>query len=332
MPKPKWPAAMLVGSLFVALLAGLAYFADWATPSSYPEMSSLNAGPKGAKLLFEALSNTPPMLVSRNFLPLSQWHPSSTTILFFGLSPNTLNLFDKNDLVDLEQLSGRGNRVVLSVKNNKPGFHDLKKNLSIKTRWGIQISPSPSLDRDSSWQPLNGLSDAVEKHLPNGGTLVVTLNGDDLSNEILATAPEILNEIPPLLGKNNSVSFDETHLGITEAGSVASLARRFHLQGLIAGLLLLVALFIWNQSVSFPPPPRFETSHDTQVVGADARGMFAGLLARYLTPDALLESCISEWNRVKPQQRITAEIASKMDPVAAYRQLQETLPKKRSRI
>ena len=129
-----------------------------------------------------------------------------------------------------------------------------------------------------------------------------------------------------------AVAFDETHLGIEESGSIAGLARRFKLQGLVVGLLILVGLFIWNQSVSFPPPAPFESSGDKQVLGADARSTFAGLIASHLPPRALLESCVAEWNRVKPQQQITTELSAKIDPIATYRQLQENLPKRRNRL
>ncbi len=126
--------------------------------------------------------------------------------------------------------------------------------------------------------------------------------------------------------------FDETHFGIEESGSIAGLARRYKLQGLIAGLLVLVALFIWNQSVSFPPPAEFASGQEKQVLSADARSTFPGLIARHLTPQALMESCVAEWNRVKHQQRITSDLPAKADSVETYRQLQENLPKRSRRL
>jgi hypothetical protein len=341
MPKRKWPATVLVVLLLTALSAGLFYLAGTGA-TSYPKMSSLNTGPNGAKLLFDALSRMPALSVRRNLLPSSQWHPSSTTILVLGMQPARLNLAEKDDLVELEQLAQKSNRIVLAIDdNNFIGKPAPKEPFLMKSRWGIQIlraakstdkDPDLTLDFDSSWQPVNGIDDAVEKHFASaGGTIVVALHSEDLSNETLATDATVLDEIAPLLGPQTSVVFDETHLGIEESGSIASLALRFKLQGLIAGLVLLVGLFIWNQSVSFPPPPSFQRQHDNQLQGADARGMFASLIARHLTPQALIESCVAEWNRVKPQQRITTEIPSKSDPVAVYQHLQENLHRKRSR-
>jgi hypothetical protein len=342
MPKRKWPAVALAAFLLIALSAGLLYFAGLTTPNAYPNMSSLNSGPKGAKLLFDALNSMYSLSVSRNYLPFIQWHPSSTTILLLGVTPETLNSFEKDDLLQLERLTQRRNRLVLGIRDvTFLGKPDPKKPYLVKARWGIQILKGPRngnetphlvLDKDASWQAVKGMTYTVEKHFGNQGTIIIALHSDALSNAYLAANQDNLQEIPPMIGRNTSVVFEETHLGIEESGSIAALARRYKLQGLIAGLLLLVGLFIWNQSVSFPPPPQFETERDSQVIGADPRGMFAGLIARHLTPQTLIKSCISEWNRVKPQQRITSELSPNTDPVAAYRQLHETLHNKRNRL
>jgi hypothetical protein len=341
MGKPSWPPVTLAVLLLLALVAGLSYFAGLTTPSSYPEMSSLNSGPQGTKLLFDALSSMRPLSVRRNYLPFGRWRPSSSTVLVLSLWSSVLNLASKEDLVEIETLMRANNRVVLCIPDDSsPGKSDGKKMPLIKTRWGIQVfqkeaakkgdDPELILDYDSSWQPVSGLDDAVEKQF-GAGSVVVALHSDDFSNESLATDSSYLAEVPLLIGRHTSVVFDETHFGIEESGSIAGLARHYKLQGLIAGLLILVGLFIWNQSVSFPPPTQFESSRETQVLGADARKTFAGLIARHLSPQALIESCVAEWNRVKPQQRIKTEVSGKIDPVARYRQLQESLPKRSSR-
>jgi len=328
MPKRNWPAVVAVCLLFAILFAGLLYFAGFNSTHLYPEMSSLNSGPRGTKLLFDALGKIHTVKVTRNYLPLSQWRPSSTTILFFAVYPTTLNTFD-GYLRELEKLSQPDNRIVLFLADSHV---ESKANLTAKDRWGITVvndKYGTALQHDSTWQQVSRKQDAWEKHFAQGGTVVVALGSEAFSNESLSGVADL---IPPLIGQNNTVAFEETHLGIEESGSIAGLARRYSLQGLIGGLLLLVILFIWNRSVSFPPPPRFERTRDKQVVGADSRGMFAGLIARHLTPRALIESCIAEWNRVKPQQRITTETPAKLDAVAAYRQLQENLQSKHSRI
>jgi hypothetical protein len=337
MRKAKWPSVTLACVLLAALLAGFAYFVGLQSPESYPQMSSLNSGPKGSKLLFDALNRMPAMAVTRNYLPFSRWRPASSTILLLSVSPSTLTYASKQDLVEVEAFAQANSRVVIGVPDDSPAASLNEKNPPlIKKRWGIQISATKDtkqvvLDYDSSWQPANGLNEAVEKRFGAGGSVVIAMHSNNFSNEHLATNASFLEQVPALIGAHTDVIFDETHLGIEESGSIAGLARRYRLQGLIAGLLVLVALFIWNRSVSFPPPTQFEIHQDQKVLGADAGSTFAGLIARHLTPEALLENCVAEWNRVKPRQHIAAELNSKIDPVAAYRQLQENLPKQRSR-
>ena len=284
-----------------------------------------------------------PLAVSRNYVPFSQWHPSASTILLLGVWPATLTGAEKEDLIEIEKLADANNRIVICLPDDAT-FDKLKaKHLPLlKTRWGIQIyennkgkKDDPAdivMDYDASWQPVNGLDDTVEKRFGKSGSVVIALHSYDFANESLATDASYLDEVPLLLGSKTAIVFDETHFGMEESGSIAGLARRYKLQGLVAGLLILVALFIWNQSVSFPPPAEFASGQEKQVLGADARNTFAGLIARHLTPEALMESCVAEWNRVKPRQRITSEVPAKADPVETYRQLQENLPKRSTRL
>jgi hypothetical protein len=333
--------------LLIVLSAGLFYFGGMTLSSAQPNMSSLNSGPKGAKLLFDTLQGTRALSVSRNYSPLSRWRPSATAVLFLEVKALDLNNADKDDLIELEHLTQPNNRLVLIIEDASP-LYDLdsvvknSKRMPIaKPRWGIRIINARDkdskkemrrLEYDSSWQPVNGLDDAAEKHFGAHGAVIVSLHSSDFSNEALAAHAGSLNRIPPLLGSYQSVAFEETHLGIEESGSIAGLARRYRLQGLMVGLLLLTALFIWNQSVSFPPPSHHRDSQEKHMVGADSRAVFAGLLARHLTSETLMEGCIKEWNRVMPRQLITSNLPSKTDPVAFYRQLQESLPKKRRQI
>jgi hypothetical protein len=334
MRKRNWPAALLAGMLLLALLAGLLYFAGLDSPGTYPEMSSFNPEPSGAKLLFDTMSGVGKFSVTRNYLPLSQWRPANTSVVFLGIPADTLNIADKDFFSELERLSQPNNRLILFITKDKlQAKFNPKKPPVLGGRWGVELYDTGKriiLKHDSSWQGVVGVERAWEKRFPNGGTVVLALYSEQFSNESLAKDDAPLNLFLPLMGANTSVAFEETHLGIEETGSIAGLARRYRLQGLMAGLLLLAALFIWNRSVSFPPPTRFDNARETQVVGAAASGVFAGLIARHLTPRALMEACVTEWNRAKPQQRINTELQSKVDAVTTYRQLQEGLRAKRT--
>ncbi len=118
MQKPKWPSVAITVALLLVLLAGATYFAGLTAPQSYPDMSSLNAGPDGGKLLFDALSRMHPLTVSRNYMPFSRWHPSGSTILLFDVSPPSLTSSSKEDLVELENLAKANNRVVICMPDD----------------------------------------------------------------------------------------------------------------------------------------------------------------------------------------------------------------------
>jgi len=331
MPKRNWLALAGALLLLFGLLAGALYFADNGAGDSFPDMSSLNAGPKGAKLLYDGLASIQALAVSRNFQPLSRWRPAATTILFLGVTPDDLNAADASLIEQFEKLSQPNNRLVVCVTDYAPTAKTNAKNPSaIQARWGLRFLKS-GLERDSTWQPVSGVGDTWQKTFGAQGTVVVALHSNELSNEILGGDNSMEAVLPPLLGANTSIVFEETHFGLEESGSIAGLARRYRLQGLIAGLLLLAVLFIWNRSVSFPPPSDFERARQTQLSGADAQAVFAGLIARHLTPPALIEACVAEWNRLRPRQRVVVEISNKFDPVAAYRHIQEGLRPKRSR-
>ncbi|HTR42984.1 MAG TPA: DUF4350 domain-containing protein, partial [Pseudomonadales bacterium] len=55
------------------------------------------------------------------------------------------------------------------------------------------------------------------------------------------------------VGGNKNVVFDEAHLGIVETSGVAALMRKYRLEGLAGGLILLAGLFIWKNSASLVP-------------------------------------------------------------------------------
>ncbi len=330
MPKRKWPAVVGAGLLLAGLLGGALYFSGAASADSYQAMSSLNSSPKGAKLLYDALSGIQPLNVTRNFLPLSQWRPSSTTIFFLGVGPDALNAANAKLLEQLEKISQPDNRLILGITDDELSVKlDPKNPPAVKTRWGLQFVKAGGLQHDASWQEVSGIGDIWEKRFGARGTVIVALHSNELSNEILAGDKSMQALLPPLIGNNASIAFEETHLGFEETGSIAGLTRRYRLQGLAAGLLLLTALFIWNRSVSFPPPSSFESGRQSRMSGAGAHAVFASLIARHLSPQALIESCVAEWNRVRPQQRVAVELQP--DPVAAYRKIQEGLRAKRAR-
>jgi hypothetical protein len=329
MREHNWIARAGVFTLLLVFLAGLLSLAHFTSRNSYPPFSSMSSDPKGTKLLFDSLSATGKVAVNRNYLPISDLHARNTLIFFLGVSPETLEAADDKMLAGLEALAQDRNLLAIGVTNN--AFltrEDQKKKTVLEKRWGVSIKSSKShaeLTADTTWHPSS--TGAFEKNMGRG-VILLLLNPQRLNNETLASNAHSRALASALLAGESNVVFEETHLGLEESGSIAGLARRYRLQGLIAGVLIIAALFVWNRSVSFPPPNSFEQKTDSLVAGADARSMFAGLLSRHLPAESLIGACVAEWNRVRPDRRITEYQVTKNSPLEAYIRIQVGLREK----
>jgi hypothetical protein len=113
-----------------------------------------------------------------------------------------------------------------------------------------------------------------------------------VSNEGLwrDSQPELLSW---LIGPYASIVFDETHLGIREAPGVMSLVRQYHLEGILAGTILLAGLLIWKSMTSLVPP---QSLLRPGVIETEFRFRpgFTNLLKRNIAPSKLLGVCIEQ--------------------------------------
>ncbi|HEY1789298.1 MAG TPA: DUF4350 domain-containing protein [Verrucomicrobiae bacterium] len=99
-----------------------------------------------------------------------------------------------------------------------------------------------------------------------------------------------------VVGSAKNVVFDEAHFGIVQSPGVAALMRKYRLQGLAAGLILLAALFIWKHSFGLVPPLADEPG-ERFVAGKDSAAGFVNLLRRCVAPRDLLATCFGEWKK-----------------------------------
>ena len=95
--------------------------------------------------------------------------------------------------------------------------------------------------------------------------------------------------------------FDETHLGIIQREGVMSLARKYRLYGVMAGILVLAGLFVWKNGVPFVPPHADELP---ALAGGLAAGKAAAaglenLLRRSIGRGNLLAVCLEEWRKTQ---------------------------------
>lgn len=176
-------------------------------------------------------------------------------------------------------------------------------------RHAFLFAPGAALETDISWHSAMHFADlspewkplyltdnrAVIAERPYGrGSIVLASDSYFLSNEALRRErhPLLLTRVfagPPL------VIFDEEHLGVSEQPGVATLVTKYRLQGVVAGLLLIAALFVWKNTARFLPPIAEGTGDGDTVHGRDSAQGFSKLLHRSVKPADLLRVCVEEW-------------------------------------
>ena len=187
------------------------------------------------------------------------------------------------------------------------------------------------MDLSPEWKPLylSETKPVLVERSYGRGSIVLASDSFLFSNEALRKErhAQLLAHLfngPPL------IIFDEEHLGVTDQPGVAQLAWKYHLQGVVVGLVLIAVLFVWKNSVRFIPAYP-ESSADGEVVsGRDASQGFNNLLHRAIKPADLLGVCVEEWRRTSAHKgaavahveevlaREKTHPAKQRDPVAAY--------------
>ena len=148
------------------------------------------------------------------------------------------------------------------------------------------------------------------------GSLVFSADSYFVSNEALRNERHA-KLLAWLAGRNTTVLFDETHLGVLEATGVAALVRKYHLHGLVFGLALLAGLFVWKNTTGFVPPYAediVETRNDA-VAGRDSAAGFVNLLRRSISSAEVLSVCFAEWKKARAHGR--ADLNARMERMAA---------------
>jgi hypothetical protein len=128
------------------------------------------------------------------------------------------------------------------------------------------------------------------------GTIVVAADSYLVSNEGLLN-DRSTHLLSWLIGPNDRVEFDESHLGVIEDVGVAALGRRYGLAYAAGTLLLLAVLFIWRRTALFVPPP--DEAPGTALDCSHTAALEA-LLLRSVPPGELISACASEWRATAP--------------------------------
>ncbi|MEW5978938.1 MAG: DUF4350 domain-containing protein [Acidobacteriota bacterium] len=192
---------------------------------------------------------------------------------------------------------------------------------------------------DPAWRIIGedeGKPVLIERSL-GAGSLVLSGDSYFASNEALwkDRQPALLAW---LVGTSRQVFFDETHFGIQESPGVMNLARRYRLHGLLAGVAVLVGLFVWRSTTSFLPPLSEAPGASFRVrAGRDTSAGLSSLLRRTIPSHKVVKVCLEEWKRSagydpRPFHRQAVDwdeleaqaaqtLPGKPDPAAVYRKL-----------
>ena len=305
----------------------------------YPPYSSLRTDPVGTQALFESLQAIHAISVERNYQPLDRMKPGESTIFYLGVDSSSLL---RADLADFDKLTSSGARLVIGLlpvlelpPANSPQHAELKP-------WGVTLAlAQPHAKKLSNllyfivskdWNIVRTASDhaiLIERKFGKG-SLVLAADGYPMSNQAL-----LYNRDAALLswlaGPDRRLIFDESHLGVTETGSVVALGRRYRLHAFVAVLLLLAVLFIWKNSTPLVPVPAVESAGSS---AAQSWGMPHDLLRRAAPPAELITACLSEWRKslalgprysAEKLQRADEAADTERDPVKAYRAIGRAL-------
>jgi hypothetical protein len=127
------------------------------------------------------------------------------------------------------------------------------------------------------------------------GSVVIATDSYFLSNEAMQKDRHA-DLVAWLVGPRSTVYFDEAHFGVIESSGVSVLMRKYRLEWLVAGFVLLAGLFIWKSSVSLAPPLGIEVRQGF-IAGKESSAGLVNLLRRSIAPDALLATCFAEWGK-----------------------------------
>jgi len=178
-------------------------------------------------------------------------------------------------------------------------------------------------DLDASWRVLyqRRKHPVIIERSFGPGSLVLSTDSYFVSNEALRKErhPGLLAW---LIGSRREILFDETHLGVEEHPGVAVLLRRYHLQGVLLGLLLVAGLFVWQSSAPLVPPFPDEPgeSRAALVQGRESTAGFASLLRRSVPPVDILSVCFAEWKTACARQPRAAARLADVEKIMAAEQ------------
>lgn len=159
-------------------------------------------------------------------------------------------------------------------------------------RSGIHFS-----ELDGHWETLyNWEERAVLIERPWGtGSIALASDSFLFTNEAIRTdrSAELLAWF---VGDNANVVFDETHLNIQEGQGIATLARKYNLEGIVFAIVLTALLFVWKSLVSLVPK-RKQLGPIIDHSDKDTLSGLSNLFRRNIPKASILRACLDEWEQ-----------------------------------
>ena len=264
-------------------------------------------------------------------------------LLFLGLSAQPFFASARTTVQRFPTWASHGNRIVISFLPLVRG--EVIKDAGVAgEELGFDVAVEPGKDpRDRllyfqklgpEWKTLVSKRDHPRIIARDYGSGAIILCSDSFlfSNEAILQDRQT-RLIAQMVGDSHNIVFDEGHNGMHDEASMGTLARRYRLHGVVAGLLLLTGLFLWKSGARFLPAVSDEDRLDS-VSGKDAASGLVKLLKRSVPTGELGSVCLAEWKKSpqlvercgKPRlARIEKTAKEQKDPVALYRAVHQIL-------
>lgn len=193
----------------------------------YPPMSSMNAGPLGAKGLFETLSGIDYLHVKRNTIPYDEIRNMAETSFFIlGITPFYFETYGKDFFFYVHRLASEGNRVVIVFSPVKPKPRRKKEKKEEKEKghtekeigWGLRLETMPMFAENwkAKLAPEPNIPDFLPKNLSFRSALffsalsspwkpLYTMRGKTVAMEMQAGKGKILFMTDPYFLSNEGM-------------------------------------------------------------------------------------------------------------------------------
>ncbi len=101
------------------------------------------------------------------------------------------------------------------------------------------------------------------------------------------------------VGESATIVFDETHFGVVANQGVATLARKYHLEGLALGLTILAIFFVWKSTARVVPLYSYEkwASFQSSKDGRDSLSGLENLLDRHVSRHLMIRTLLTVFKK-----------------------------------